>query len=116
MIVCVSWVCVKNGGSTYFGDILCNKRCSSGVSPPLLFNVYVNELSECLNKSGIGGPMNSAIISHMLYADDICIISMSSAGLQQLLNICSGYSELHDPTFNAKKSMCNYCVCISAPV
>ena len=44
----------------------------------------------------------------MLYADDICIISLSSAGLQQLLNICSGYSELHDLTFNAKKSMCMY--------
>ena len=39
----------------------------------------------------------------MLYADDICIISLSSSGLQQLLNICSDYSELHDPTFNAKK-------------
>ena len=46
----------------------------------------------------------------MLYADDICIISLSSAGLQQLLNIilCSGYSELRDLTFNAKKSMCMY--------
>ena len=33
---------------------------------------------------------------------------LSSAGLQQLLNICSGYSELHDLTFNAKKSMCMY--------
>ena len=44
----------------------------------------------------------------MLYADDICIISLSSAGLQQLLNICSDYSELHDLKFNAKKSMCMY--------
>ena len=45
----------------------------------------------------------------MLYADDIlCIISLSSSGLQQLLNICSDYSELHDLTFNAKKSMCMY--------
>ena len=44
----------------------------------------------------------------MLYADDIYIISLSSAGFQQLLNICSGYSELHDLTFNAKKSMCMY--------
>ena len=44
----------------------------------------------------------------MLYADDICIISLSSASLQQLLNICSGYSELHDLTFNAKTSMCMY--------
>ena len=31
-----------------------------------------------------------------------------SGGLQQLLNICNGYSELHDLTFNAKKSMCVY--------
>ena len=44
----------------------------------------------------------------MLYADDICNILLSSASLQQLLNICSGYSELHDLTFNAKKSMCMY--------
>ena len=51
--------------------------------------------------------MNGTIIIHMLYTDDICIISLSSAGLQQLLNIC-GYSELHDLTFNAKKSMCMY--------
>ena len=96
-------------GLNFFWEISCNKRCSSGwCLVPLLFNVYVNELSECLNKSGIGGSMNGTIINHMLYADDICIISLSSAGLQQLLNICNSYSELHDLTFNAKKSMCMY--------
>ena len=79
-----------------------------GVLFPLLFNVYVNELSELLNKSGIGGNMGGTIINHMLYADDICIVSLSSSGLQQLLNICHDYCELHDLTFNAKKSMCMY--------
>ena len=44
----------------------------------------------------------------MLYADDICIVSLSSSGLQQLLNICHDYCELLDLTFNAK----NLCVCI----
>ena len=47
-----------------------------GVLSPLLFNVYVNEPSELLNKSGIGGmggTMGGTIINHMLYADDICI-------------------------------------------
>ena len=65
-----------------------------GVLSPRLFNVYVNELSECLNKSGIGGSMKGAIINHMLYmyADDICIISLSLAGSQQLLYTCSGYT------------------------
>ena len=79
-----------------------------GVLSPLLFNVYVNELSELLNKSGIGGNTCGTIINHMLYADDICIVLLSSSGLQQLLNICHDYCELHDLTFNAK----NLCVCI----
>ena len=32
-----------------------------GVLSPLRFNVYVNDLSECLNKSGVGGSMNEII-------------------------------------------------------
>ena len=79
-----------------------------GVLSPLLFDVYVNELSELLNKSGIGGNLGGTLINHMLYADDICIVSLSSSGLQHLLNICSDYCERHDLTFNAKKSMCMY--------
>ena len=39
----------------------------------------------------------------MVYADDICVVSLSSSRLQQLLNICHDYCELHDLTFNAKK-------------
>ena len=42
------------------------------------------------------------------FKDDICIVSLSSSGLQHLLNICSDYCERHDLTFNAKKSMCMY--------
>ena len=46
-----------------------------GVLSPLLFDVYVNELSELLNKSGIGGNLGGTLINHMLYADDICIVN-----------------------------------------
>ena len=56
-----------------------------GVLSPLLFNIYVNELSEVLNKSGIGGNTGGTIINHMLYADDICIVSLSSSGLQKTI-------------------------------
>ena len=41
-----------------------------GVFSPLIFNVYVNELSELLKKFVIGGNMDSTIINPMLYADD----------------------------------------------
>ena len=96
-------------GSTLSGKFLeTNGVRQGGVLSPLLFNVYVNELSECLNKSGIGVSMNDTIINHMVYADDMCIISLSSAGLQQLLKLCNGYSKLYDLTFNAKKSVCMY--------
>ena len=71
-------------GFNFFWEISCNKRCSSGwCLVPFLLNVYVNELSECLNKLGIGRSTNGTLINHMLHADDICIISLSSAGLQQ---------------------------------
>ena len=53
------------------------------VLSPLLFKVYVNDRSECLHKSGAGGSMNGTFVNHMLYADDICIISLSSTGLQR---------------------------------
>ena len=38
----------------------------------------------------------------MLYADDLCIISLSSAGLQQLLSICDQYCAMHSITINIK--------------
>ena len=42
-----------------------------GVLSPLLFNVYVNDLSECLNRSGVGSSMNETFLNHMLYADEV---------------------------------------------
>ena len=47
--------------------------------------------------------MGGTIINHMLYSDDVYIVSLSSSGLQQLLNICHDYSESYDLTLNAKK-------------
>ena len=47
--------------------------------------------------------MGDTIINHTLYADDICIVSLSSSGLQQLLNICNDNCNLHDLALNAKK-------------
>ena len=80
-----------------------NGVCQGCELSPLLFNMYVNDLSECLNSSGVGGSMNGTFVNHMLYADDICIIALSLSGLQRLLNICADYCKLHDLIFNVKK-------------
>ena len=60
-------------GFNFFGGKfhVTNGIRQGGVLSPLLFNVYVNELSNCLNKSGIRGSMNGTVINQMLYADDI---------------------------------------------
>ena len=47
----------------------------------------------------------------MLYADDLCIVSLSSAGLQQLLSICDQYCAMHSIIFNVKKSVCMFFRC-----
>ena len=65
-------------------------------SPRSFFNVYIDGLSDILNKSTIiGGSFGGKRINHLLYADDLCIISLSSAGLQQLLSICDQYCASH---------------------
>ena len=85
----------------------------SGVLSPLLFNVYVNDLSECLNKSGVGRSMNGTFVNNMLYADDICIISLSSSGLQRLLNIYVTIIVNCMTSYLMQRSQCVY---ISAPL
>ena len=58
-----------------------------GILSPKLFNIYIDGLSNILNNSLIGGSLGGKPINHMLYADDLCIVSLSSAGLQNLLSI-----------------------------
>ena len=61
-------------------------------------------LSVLLNSSNIGGQIGYTFLNHLCYADDLCLISLSSAGMQKLLNLCSKYAVDHSLTYNAKKS------------
>ena len=45
--------------------------------------------------------MNTAI----MYADDLCCFAASAGGLQDLLDVCSNYTKLHDIVFNCKKTV-----------
>ena len=47
----------------------------------------------------------------MLYTNDLCIVSLSSAGLQKLLAICGKYCASHSISFNVKKSVCMFFKC-----
>ena len=77
-----------------------------GLLSPILFNVYIDGLSNILNNYTTSGFLGGKRINHMLYADELCIVSLSSAGLQNLLSICNKYCASHSITFNVKKSLC----------
>ena len=71
--------------STHF--TVANGVKQGGVISPILFNIYMDKLSIALNNSGIGGYLGNVFLNHLCYADDLCLISLSSTGMQQLLNI-----------------------------
>ena len=65
----------------------------------------MDELSEELNKCNVGCNINGHLINHIMYADDLVLISPSSAGLSQLLHECEKFDlKRHDLKYNAKKS------------
>ena len=45
---------------------------------PMLLNIYIDGLSDILNNSAIGGSISGFRVNHMLYADDLCIISYNN--------------------------------------
>ena len=75
-----------------------------GILSPVLFNVLMDSLSSKLIESNIGGHINGKLINHLCYADDLCIISLSSSGMQNLLNICNDFAKKHFLTYNGAKS------------
>ena len=64
----------------------------------------MNNLSLSLNSSGIGSSPRNNIINHLCYADDLWPISLSSSGMQHLLDIFDTYAINHQLSYNATKS------------
>ena len=95
---------VKWGSVTSAPFHVSNSVRQGGILSPILFNWYMNDLSLLLNTSGTGCRVGNLVINHLMYADDLVIFSPSSAGLQQLLRICTQYGSDFDIIYNAKKS------------
>ena len=77
-----------------------------GIMSPLLFNVYINELSESLSKLHVGcccGRPNT-VVDHIMYADDIVLFAPSAKGLQNTTNVCYAYVCDADILCNSSKS------------
>ena len=51
-----------------------------------LFSVYVDDLSVALSVTKTGCVISDASVIHVFYADDLCIMSASPAGLQKFID------------------------------
>jgi hypothetical protein len=80
-----------------------------GILSPILFNVYVDELSINLNNSETGCNMNEVFINYLLYADDTVVLAPSPHALQELINICSEFVNANEMVINIEKT---YIMCV----
>ena len=61
-------------GDTVTSSFLVSNEVKQGrIISPILFNVYIDQLSEKLNASNIGGDIGGKLGNHLCYADDIYI-------------------------------------------
>ena len=51
-------------------------------------SIALNFFCIALNDNAIGGHIGGQLLNHFCYADDMCLVSISSSGMQQLFNAC----------------------------
>ena len=66
------------------------KQC--GVSSPVLFCLYIDDLFLALSKSGVGCFIGNSFVGALAYADHIVLVAPTASGLRKLLSICGDYA------------------------
>ena len=79
--------CVRWGTACSEMFTVSNGVRQGGILSPLFFNVYMDGLSEILCRTECGCTMGGRMINHLMYADDLVILSPSAKGLQRLVDI-----------------------------
>ena len=77
-----------------------------GLTSPMLFNVFYQELVHLLSTCYSGITINNETYNVFCYADDIILASLSTAGLQQLIDTASSFIKAGGLNFNPSKTVC----------
>ena len=86
--------------------LLYNGVRQRGILSPVLFSIYMDDLSILLSQNGIGCHFDDLCIYHVFCVDDLCLMAPSAIALPELINLCYGYSTGINMNFNALKSYC----------
>ena len=70
----------------------------------LLFYFYVNDLSVQLQKLPVGCCCGDMVVNHLMYADDIDLLSPSGKGMQPIIDATYACGNDYDIIFNITKS------------
>ena len=97
-------ICIKWGNETSSCFTISNGVRQGGILSPVLFSIYMDDLSVLLSQSGIGCHIDDLCINHVFYADDLCLMAPCAIALQELINLCYDYSIEIDMNFNILKS------------
>jgi hypothetical protein len=77
-----------------------------GVSSPVLFCVYIDELLVQLSRAGVGCYIGNIFTGALAYADDIVLMAPTPTAMCKMLSICDRFAADNDICFNASKSKC----------
>ena len=77
-----------------------------GILSPILFCIYIDELLNRINDSGLGCHIGHLSYSGLGYADDVTTLTPSVTALQSLLKICEDFGNDYNVMFNCKKTIC----------
>ena len=83
----------------------CGLRQGSLLSP-VLFTVFLDNLSSLLNMSKVGCNFFGQTVNHLCYADDLVLFAPSVKALQLLLYECEKFAKISNINFNLNKTKC----------
>lgn len=67
--------------------LVANGVQQGGIVSPALFNLYMDDFSKKLKDCKTGCMVGGGLINHLMYAEDLVVLSPYSAGIQHLLSL-----------------------------